>query len=134
MGQGFGDIIVLYPSVDDVEPGLWVAHSARTDQVGVGHDLIEAIRELALSVRTLLEEAAKDPTVRVEQPAPLEVLRKLQGATSLPKPLLERVRAALHSYMRKDSDEYWDAESPGPEPDADRVFSWEIHAGDLCVV
>ena len=80
--KSFEDILIVYPS--DCDPGKFVAHSVRTDQIGVGDNAVEAICELFSAVRDLLEEAAKDTSIVVECLAPDEVLRKFATAHKIP--------------------------------------------------
>ena len=67
----FVDAFVVYPSLDD--PGWFVAHSLRTDQIGVDDSVEGAVCELVLALKALFEEHAKDPSVVVEDPAPDDV-------------------------------------------------------------
>ena len=130
--RGFADILVIYPSHDDVEPDLWVAHSVRTDQVGVGHDPVEAVRELAIAVRTLFEEAHKDARVLIEQPAPVEVLKKMAGGEPLPEPMWERMKAAIEACIHHDPDYWSDGDDEAPEW-VESTFYHEVHESDLCL-
>jgi len=132
--DAFEDILVIFPSEGDVEEGLWVAHSVRTDQVGVGHDPIEAVRELAACVRELLLEAASDDRVRVEQLAPAEVIRRISGARPLPEEAWARIKSAIGSCLIHDVD-YWTPDTPEGslewEGDQGSYFC-EINESDLC--
>lgn len=64
------DTIVVYPSEDGVH---YVAHSLRTDQIGVGETFTEAVAELSRAYVALWEAHARDPSVVIERPAPPEI-------------------------------------------------------------
>ena len=85
--ERFSDEWVIYPS--ELETGRYVAHSLRTDQVGVGKCVLDAYIELARCIRSVLREATRDKRIQVYQPAPQEVWEKLRHAVHLPKEIEE---------------------------------------------
>lgn len=89
----FADIWLFYRSEDD--PGMWVGHSLFTDQVAVGKCVLEAYTVLRRVIRALLEEAKADPAVRVFQPAPKEVMQRLQKSRPLSREITARADELL---------------------------------------
>jgi len=79
------DRVVVYPSSEDQ---CWVAHSLRTDQIGVGDSIVEAVVDLVGAVRNLIAEAAKDERVQVGQDAPPEIQRLAESAEKLPDSII----------------------------------------------
>lgn len=133
--KGFKELVVVYPSSDQgVDGEVWVAHSLRTDQVGVGQDPVEAVRDLCFAVKTLLEEAESDKTVRVEQPAPIEILERYHGAQPMPDELWKRIQAAIQACIHHQDKEYWsDPEDSSADEWDDSAFYREILEKDLCL-
>ena len=115
MKSEFEDIVVVYPSEHD--KGLFVAHSLRTDQVGVADNPVDALLELCLAVRDLLEEADRNSRVVVEKVAPEAVQRILiERAKWMPDQIWEEVQRRLHTQQGCDAD-YWE-----PYKFADSLF------------
>ena len=83
----FTDTFVIYPS--EQEEGFWVAHSLNTDQIGTGQCVLDAYVALLRAMRILLEEAAKNPNLRLLTPAPKEVRDRCKHARRLPMEIIE---------------------------------------------
>lgn len=98
MSDLFTDALVVYPSAED--SGRFVAHSLRTDQIGVDDNVEGAVYELFLAIKGLFEERRRDPRVVIEKPAPAEIqqlyvsLRKTKRRP-LPDELMTRIFARL---------------------------------------
>ena len=92
------DVWVIYPSTH--EPGKCVAHSLYTDQIGVGDSALDAYLELARALRVLIREAARDPRVRLFDPAPEHVWKMLEESRPLPKEIVEIARRILSRHRR----------------------------------
>ena len=86
------DVWVIYPSRED--HGRYIAHSLRTDQIGVGECIVDAIVELTIALRTLAKETKRDPHLNPYRDAPTEVWDMLNRAKKLPAEVLEV--AAMH--------------------------------------
>lgn len=87
------DVWVIYPSQQD--EGKYVAHSLRTDQLGVGECIVDALVELVLALRTLLKERRRDTRVDIYRDAPAEVWDMLNHAKRLPKEIEEIAQMRL---------------------------------------
>ena len=61
------DEAVIYHSKED---DCWIAHSIKTDQVGTGDQVVEALADLIRGVRAVLSLAAKDRTIAYLREAP----------------------------------------------------------------
>ena len=101
MSKFFFDALVVYPSEDG--SGRFVAHSLRTDQIGVDDSIEGAVQELAFALVALFEEHQRDRSVQIECPAPDNVqqlfikLRKKGQKSKLPDEIMERVAARTAS-------------------------------------
>jgi hypothetical protein len=82
----FDDIAVIYFSKED---GAWVAHSLKTDQVGIADSQVNALAQLIRLVHALCDEAESDPTVRVFEDAPAEVHAMAKKSKKLPGEIFE---------------------------------------------
>ena len=81
------DVWVLYPSKTD--KGRYVAHSLRTDQIGVGDCIVDAYCELVKAIHALLQEAQRDATIDIYQDAPDDIWAMLNDARKLPDEIAE---------------------------------------------
>jgi hypothetical protein len=81
------DACVIYPSKEG--RGKYVAHSLRTDQIGVGDSLLDAYVELLRALRALYADARNDPRVVTDRLAPDDVWKMLPVARRLPRELEE---------------------------------------------
>lgn len=77
---------VIYESRKDK---CWIAHSLRTDQIGTGRDIIEALADLLCAVDQLLELAQEEPDIEVFRAAPASIQNKAATATRLPQEIYE---------------------------------------------
>lgn len=67
----------------------WIAHSLRTDQIGTGQDIIDALSDLLCAVDQLLELAQEEPDIEVFRPAPASIQNKAAAARRLPNEIYE---------------------------------------------
>jgi hypothetical protein len=82
----FDDDVVIYRSAED---GGWVAHSLRTDQIGAGDRIVDALAELIRAVHGLLHLAEEDETIAYLREAPAEVQDLAADANVLPLEIFE---------------------------------------------
>lgn len=87
------DVWVIYPSQED--EGKYVAHSLRTDQVGVAECIVDSLVELVVALRTLMKERRRDPRIDIYCDAPAEVWEMLNHAKPLPKEIEEIAQMRL---------------------------------------
>ena len=89
----FQDEIVVYHSKVD---GCWIAHSLRTDQVGPGESVVDALTELMRALRATLAAAEADETLAYLREAPPEVQAIARGSTPMPEELFEIAHKKVH--------------------------------------
>jgi hypothetical protein len=82
----FLDTTVIYFDDDDE---TWVAHSLKTDQIGYGDSIGDALSELYRVVSFLIEEHGKDPSIPLFRDAPDEIVAKSVKAKKLPGEISE---------------------------------------------
>ncbi len=105
----FLDVFVVYKS--EHEDGQFVAHSVKTDQIGMGGTVDEALYELFAALAVLVEEAKDHPgEVVIWQPAPPDIINKMLTAERLPDAILNRVRSRFRArlsteWVRDDDDD-----------------------------
>jgi hypothetical protein len=80
------DIAVLYRSEED---SVWVAHSLRTDQIGTGARIVDALADLIRAVDEVVAIAAGDATVAYLREAPAEIQKIKESAECLPSEIYE---------------------------------------------
>lgn len=128
--DNFEDIVVVYPAE---EPGQFVAHSIRTDQIGVAPTPHEALIEVLHALYDLFEEARKDRRVEIQRLAPPEVRERFfESATKVPDEVWNQILRRFAKSNDK-GDDYWE-----PIPDTlfdteeeDRFVWRDIHDSDL---
>lgn len=84
--EPFEDEVVIYHSEED---GCWVAHSLRTDQVGAGDRIVDALATLIRGIHGLCRLAAQDRTVGYLREAPAEIQNLARKAKVLPLEVYE---------------------------------------------
>lgn len=84
------DTAVVYHSDED---NCWIAHSLRTDQIGSGEKIVEALSDLLCAVDQVRQIAEEDPSVDFYRQAPAQIQQKAHHAKSLPQEFYE---AACH--------------------------------------
>lgn len=80
------DIAVIYRSDED---GVWVAHSLRTDQIGTGDGVVDALADLLRAIDTVWEIARADKSVAFLREAPKDIQRLSKSAKRLPAEIYE---------------------------------------------
>ena len=100
------DKLVVYWADDDA---VWVGHSLRTDQIGVGDSPVEALADAIKAVLQVKELADEDETIALFRDAPADIQRMAEEAQPLPKELYE----VAHWMATGRWPEHW----RGPVPD-----------------
>ena len=93
------DEVLVYYSRQE---GAWFAHSFRTDQIGCGDCILEAIESLLRGIKTIMDMAAKDADIKVWREAPAEVQAKAKNAKKLPYELIEIAHKRVHGTWPKE--------------------------------
>jgi hypothetical protein len=101
--KDYFDHILIYPCEENGQR-LVIAHSIRTDQIGVSRTVDEAIFELLKAIHELLAEWKKDKEVRVLQQAPADVNEKFLSPNIRPIPhyILESAINRFHEFLKGD--------------------------------
>ena len=93
------DRLVIYYSGEDA---CWIAHSMRTDQLGTGDCIVDALADAIKTVNYLLAEAQDDPTIAVLRDAPANVQKLAKKARKLPGELFEIAHKKATGHWPKD--------------------------------
>jgi len=91
-GMHNSDTTVIYPSVND---GCWVAHSLRTDQIGIGKSPFEALVNL-IQALCLLTEDSDDKTLKIFRDAPPEIQEMVNHAEKMTYEVYEIAYKRVH--------------------------------------
>jgi hypothetical protein len=84
---------VLYESSED---GCWIAHGLRTDQIGTGNCVVDALADFMKAIDQLLKIAAQGKNISVLRPAPPEVRAMAKSARPLPREIYEIAHKKLY--------------------------------------
>lgn len=82
----FSDTAVIYHSQED---NCWIAHSLRTDQIGTGDQVVDALADLLRGVRAVLRLAEKDESIAYLREAPGEIKKLASRSKKLPGEIFE---------------------------------------------
>jgi hypothetical protein len=82
----FQDECLLYYSDED---RCWIAHSLRSDQVGTGPDVVQALADLIKAIDQILALARREGDIEILREAPSEIKEKMKSANHLPNELYE---------------------------------------------
>ncbi len=93
--SSFKDKCVIYYSRAD---HAWIAHSLRTDQLGYGECVVDALVDLLIGTRNLLALKRKDPDIELFHSPPPKIKRYVKNASPLPPVLWE---IALGRFLKK---------------------------------
>jgi len=80
------DTCVIYESRQDE---CWIAHSLRTDQIGTGGCVVEALEDLLRAIDQVMRLAAEDEDVQVFREAPARIRKMVRTAKPLPREIYE---------------------------------------------
>lgn len=86
MASRLSDMCVIYESRED---GCWIAHGLRTDQIGTGGSVVEALADLIRAIDQIRELAQHDASVAVLRPAPADIQKMAHDARDLPHEIYE---------------------------------------------
>lgn len=87
------DSVLIYHSDED---GCWIAHSLRTDQVGTGERIVDALADLIKAVAQVCRLAERDPTVAYLREAPAAIRAKARRSKPLPREVYEVAYRVVH--------------------------------------
>lgn len=111
--QNYSDEVVIYWSEED---GCWIAHTIRTDQIGTGERIVDALADALKAVSSIIEEAGKDPTLALYRDAPNEIKDIAKTAKQLPLEIYEVAHKMVHGKWPED----WNP--PEPREDGNEAF------------
>lgn len=95
----FKDKCVIYESRQD---NCWVAHSLRTDQIGTGDCVVDALADLLKAIGQILNLANQENDVAVSREAPARIQRMVQTAQPLPREIYEIAYKRVHGEWPED--------------------------------
>jgi hypothetical protein len=91
----FMDECLIYHSDED---RAWIAHSLKTDQLGFGDCVVNALVDLLIGTKNLLKLKKKDPEIEIFHQASPEIIAESEKAKPLPSVLWE---VALERFHKK---------------------------------
>ena len=78
--QSLRETCVIYESPED---GCWVAHGLRTDQIGTGDSVVEALVDFMRALDQIIRVAGREKNVELYRSAPPEIRAKAKTAKIL---------------------------------------------------
>jgi endonuclease YncB( thermonuclease family) len=113
--SNLSDSVVIYFSQED---NCWIAHGLRTDQIGTGDRIVDALAEVLRAIQAIHEEALKDGSLAVYRDAPKEIRDMFKAAKKLPGEIYEVAHKMAHGLWPED----WNP----PEPKNAESFRTEL--------
>lgn len=110
--------IVIYLSDEDE---CWIAHSLKTDQIGTGERVVDALADVLKAIHLIHDEAAKDASLAVYRDAPREIQQMAKKAKKLPLEIFEVAHKMVHGEWPVD----WNP--PEPKKENAEMFKTQIH-------
>jgi hypothetical protein len=111
------DSFVIYRSDEDQ---CWVAHSLRTDQIGTGERMVDALADVLKAVYLVQDEALKDGSLAAYREAPKEIQDLAKKAKKLPTEIFDVAHMIAHGEWPKD----WNP--PEPKSRKSQAFKADI--------
>lgn len=99
--QPFEESVVLYYSDED---RAWIAHGLRTDQIGVGDRIVDALADFLKAIDQVLQNAREDRTLAYLREAPEDIQRMHDEARRLPNEIYEVAHKMAHGDWPEDID------------------------------
>ena len=93
MGHEIKDTLVIYQSEEDQ---CWVAHSLRTDQIGTGDRIVDAIADVLQAIDQLCKLVRDDSSIQLYREAPANILKIAEQAKTLPAEIYEIAHRKVH--------------------------------------
>lgn len=84
--EPFDETAVIVYSEED---RAWIAHGLRTDQIGIGNRIVEALADLLKAIDQICETASHDESLAYLREAPPEIQKRAERAKMLPKEMYE---------------------------------------------
>lgn len=88
----FDTCVIYFSRTDD----CWIAHSLRTDQIGTGDCIINALADNLLAVSQVAIAAKEDPTLTLFRDAPKAIKDKALRAEELPREMYDIAYKMVH--------------------------------------
>lgn len=89
----FMDTFAIYYSREN---GYWIAHSLRTDRVGKGDCIVNALVDGLRAVKQVVDQTRRKRGTQVFRPAPDDVQEIAQTAEKLPDEIYQRALKMYH--------------------------------------
>ena len=91
----FRETCVIYESSED---GCWLAHGLRTDQIGTGNCVVDALADFMKAIDQVLKIASQGKNISVLRPAPPEVRAMAKTARRLPREIYEIAHKKVYGH------------------------------------
>jgi hypothetical protein len=109
--------MVIYWSDEDK---CWIAHTLKTDQIGTGERIVDALADVLKALQMIHEEASKDRSLAVLRDAPKEIQDMRRTAKKLPMEIYEVAHKMVHGKWPED----WNP--PEPKKGKNKPFQAQI--------
>ncbi len=80
----------------------WFAHSFRTDQIGCGDCVLQAIESLLRGIKSIIELSEKEDDIEIWREAPAEIQARAKNAKKLPYEFIEIAHKRVHGTWPKE--------------------------------
>ncbi|MDY7011139.1 MAG: hypothetical protein SVV80_10370 [Planctomycetota bacterium] len=97
--QELNDMCVIYESRQD---NCWIAHSLRTDQIGTGDCVVNALADLLKAIEQIFDLANQEKDISVLREAPTRIQQMAKTADPLPREIYEIAYKRVHGEWPKD--------------------------------
>jgi|WetSurMetagenome_2_1015567.scaffolds.fasta_scaffold12491_7 hypothetical protein len=84
--RAFTETFVIYQSEEDKR---WIAHGLRTDQMGYGDCMVDALVDYMKAIDQILRVAVEEKDIQILREAPPEVQARAKTAQRLPREIFE---------------------------------------------
>ncbi len=88
------DTIVIYECPED---HVWIANSLRTDQIGTGDGIVDALADCISAIKQVCELAKTDKSVSILHEAPEAIQKMAIGSQKLPHEMYEVAYRRVHN-------------------------------------
>jgi hypothetical protein len=97
--RNFRETCVIYASSED---DCWVAHGLRTDQIGTGNCVVDALADFMKAMDQVLKAASEGKNITVLRAAPPEIKAMAKRARPLPREIYEIAHKKLYGRWPRD--------------------------------
>ena len=95
----FRETCVIYESSED---GCWVAHGLRTDQIGTGNCIVDALADFMKALDQVVKIASQGKNISGLRQAPPEVRAMAKKARPLPREIYEIAHKKVYGHWPRE--------------------------------